>query len=263
MERPREGGCKRPPVSLASRRGRMLALKMPAHSPTTAPLHVSRMPTSSSTDDGSTCGSLCHSGDELSPQLDGSESSGGSPCTPCDPSLEIREVLGHGATAAVYRAVRRCDEHELAVKHVHTAEPEQYQNLMDEYKLLKSLCHGSIVRVEAFFPAHQQRVPLHGALWWRQCGRLRRQPRCLLGARGQALVAAVVRWRGLPAWPSHCPSRHQAFQPPALARSRGLADQRLWQRTAHRPTCSGRRHAFGPRHAALLRPGVEVRTDVE
>jgi len=68
--------------------------------------------------------------------------------------FDVCGELGSGAMAIVHKVRRRHDGREFAAKRVHSLEAEQLKGLEEEYKLLGSLCHSSIVRAEAFFRGH-------------------------------------------------------------------------------------------------------------
>lgn len=55
------------------------------------------------------------------------------------------EILGAGSMASVYKVTRRSDGRDFAAKYVHTTQPEQLQELRNEYELLQTLCHESVV----------------------------------------------------------------------------------------------------------------------
>lgn len=63
----------------------------------------------------------------------------------------LEDQLGSGTTATVRRAVRSSDGRKFAVKCLASAEDEVRQFLRDEYELLRTLQHESIIQVESLY----------------------------------------------------------------------------------------------------------------
>lgn len=66
--------------------------------------------------------------------------------------FDIGKTIGSGTTSVVLTCTRRADGKQLAVKVVHSEDEEMRQFTYDEFALLKSLRHPSIMRVEEMFP---------------------------------------------------------------------------------------------------------------
>lgn len=124
------------PLGLCARRGAQeLQIKLQTtHSPTTS--------LSPGISEGSTCGSLLS---------DEAPSSSSSEASMDDWGYEVGEVLGSGSLATVYKVMRRWDGSEFASKHVISREVEQLKSLRNEFDILSSLDHPSIVPAKALY----------------------------------------------------------------------------------------------------------------
>lgn len=71
-----------------------------------------------------------------------------------DKFFTLKEVLGSGSVASVYRAVRLSDGEEVAVKRMPAEDEEQRQIAREEWQLLQKLDHPSILRAEALYECH-------------------------------------------------------------------------------------------------------------
>lgn len=66
-------------------------------------------------------------------------------------AFEPGAVLGSGSTAVVFLAKRRTDARQMAVKCITTSDEEMRQFTRDEYELVKSLSHPTIIKFEACY----------------------------------------------------------------------------------------------------------------
>lgn len=76
-----------------------------------------------------------------------------SPVRTCSESIDAYhtcELLGQGSTGAVFRACRKADQQDVALKIIRTQEEEQVLATKQEYELLKNLRHPYIIKVLDF-----------------------------------------------------------------------------------------------------------------
>eukprot|EP00931_Biecheleriopsis_adriatica_P064785 TRINITY_DN39483_c0_g2_i1.p1 TRINITY_DN39483_c0_g2~~TRINITY_DN39483_c0_g2_i1.p1 ORF type:complete len:393 (+),score=93.55 TRINITY_DN39483_c0_g2_i1:152-1330(+) len=71
---------------------------------------------------------------------------------------DVLEALGQGSTSVVYRARRKDDGKEVAVKTMRTLDDEMTRIFKDEYELLKSFSHRNIIQAYDFFAYQDQAV---------------------------------------------------------------------------------------------------------
>jgi serine/threonine protein kinase len=71
---------------------------------------------------------------------------------------DVKEALGHGSMAVVYRAFRRSNSEQVALKVVRTSDEEVIAIAKSEFELLQRLEHPSIIRVLEFFSSANRAV---------------------------------------------------------------------------------------------------------